>query len=1543
MAGKKENIKALFANTRSRVIILFTVILLLVVTTVGIMKFVGSTSSPFVSAADVRRTPVGIQSIPGALNQTAQYASLQEEQNLEQAQTASTKGGSAIPTIIRSQVFGEGVEPVGAAAGQGGLGFQALAREDLAGAQKSLWVQALQDSNCAKASLAKAINQGANLIDLKSACSCVQLKNNGYKLADLMVVCKCNELKAAGYNIYQMKGAGFTAAQLRACGYVACEEHGVGFSAQEMKNAGYSDGELKGAGFSDADIARAGGLPDGYTAEDVRKAGCDVVALTRLRSAGVTAAAIRRISGCSADKLKAAGFSAQDLKNAGFSAADLKNAGFSAAQLRDAGFGPRDLLNAGFTSGDLADAGFAATEIRAAELVLPPGMTADAVKEAGCSVEALKRQRLAGVSAALIHKLAGCSPQALKAAGFTTSDLLNAGFTAAQLKAGLPVLGDSSISAAGCDPVKLRQLLAQGVSAKRIHELNGCSADALKSAGFDAKDLLDAGFTPQQLAAAGFTPNQIRSAQSMNDGAIQAAGCDPIKLKALLVQGVSAKRIHALNGCSAEALKNAGFDAKDLIDAGFTTQQLAAAGFTPNQIRSAQSMNDGAIQAAGCDPIKLKALLVQGVSAKRIHALNGCSAEALKNAGFDAKDLLDAGFTTQQLAAAGFSPNQIRSAQSMNDGAIHAAGCDPIKLKALLVQGVSARRIHALNGCSAQALKNAGFDAKDLLDAGFMPQQLAAAGFTAAQLRAAQSMSDNLIRASGCDPAKLKMLLIQGVSAKRIHELNGCDAQALKNAGFDAKALADAGFTPQQLLAAGFTAAEVQATQPPEDKTIRAAGCDPAKLNGLMLRGVSAKRIHDMNGCSAAALKKAGFDVKELADAGFTPQQLLAAGFTPEDISTTQPVDDNMVRTAGCDPTKLSALMGRGVSAKRIYDLNGCSAAALKAAGFSANELLDAGFTPQQLLAVGFKPEEMRVIASSASSVDDNKVRKAGCDPTKLKQLAAQGATAQQIHTLNGCSLDVLKAAGFDAKSLADAGFTPAQLLAAGFTPAQLIHAGLSPAGVIAAGRTADCSVASLQAARALGVSAATLKKTLGCSAEAMKNAGFTPLELKNAGFTAAELKNAGFSAGDLNSAGFSAKELRAVGYSAKQLRDAGYNAQQLNDAGFSATDLKDAGFSAAQLKAAGLSAAALKSAGFSAAELMKAGLSTSDLKAAGFTADQLKKAGLSDKELQAAGFSSQESALAGLAAVDTQPAVPSIVTTIPSIDGTVPGKSGADVANAKQLQAILNKQQTQAAEQRYQQKIQQRSSVMTAAANQAMQGWKSVPAQQYVATSVKEKNVAAGGANAQGGYGLAQNSLAGGGDLANGKESVAIVRTGDVLFAVIDTSINSDEPGPILATIVSGKLKGAKLIGSFNLPSNADQMVISFNTLSIPGAAKTVSISAYAIDPNTARTALSSQTDHHYLMRYGSLFAATFLEGFGNAFQSANTTITVGGTGGTSNTTVSNGIGRSTLENAVIGLATLGKAWGQVAMQQMSRPTTVEVFSGTGVGVLFTQDLRAV
>ena len=355
--------------------------------------------------------------------------------------------------------------------------------------------------------------------------------------------------------------------------------------------------------------------------------------------------------------------------------------------------------------------------------------------------------------------------------------------------------------------------------------------------------------------------------------------------------------------------------------------------------------------------------------------------------------------------------------------------------------------------------------------------------------------------------------------------------------------------------------------------------------------------------------------------------------------------------------------------------------------------------------------------------------------------------------------------------------------------------------------------------------------------------------------------------------------------------------------------------------------------------DLKAAGFTAADMKTAGMSAAELKAAGYSNEEIQAAGFSARTSALAGLDDLAAnKPASEQAFPSIPGAPGAANNKNAQLQAdNAKNLEKILARQKVQMADQKYQQKVQQRTSTMNTAAGQLLQSWKVTIQQSYVAGTAATTEAKVGSPALAGGLpGATTNALEVGAEETN-------IKMGDIMFAVMDTSINSDEPGPILATIVSGALKGSKLIGSFNLPSNAEKMVISFNSMSIPGAPKTIGISAFAIDPNTARTALSSETDHHYLSRYGALFASTFLEGFGNAFQSADTTITVGGTGGTQQTTVQNGIGRSAMENAVIGLAAVGKAWGQVAQQNMSRPITVEIYSGTGVGILFTQDVKIV
>ena len=49
--------------------------------------------------------------------------------------------------------------------------------------------------------------------------------------------------------------------------------------------------------------------------------------------------------------------------------------------------------------------------------------------------------------------------------------------------------------------------------------------------------------------------------------------------------------------------------------------------------------------------------------------------------------------------------------------------------------------------------------------------------------------------------------------------------------------------------------------------------------------------------------------------------------------------------------------------------------------------------------------------------------------------------------------------------------------------------------------------------------------------------------------------------------------------------------------------------------------------------------------------------------------------------------------------------------------------------------------------------------------------------------------------------------------------------------------------------------------------------IQAVAIDPQTARTALAGQINNHYLLKYGTLFASSFLQGVGSSLQAVNST----------------------------------------------------------------------
>jgi intracellular multiplication protein IcmE len=179
-------------------------------------------------------------------------------------------------------------------------------------------------------------------------------------------------------------------------------------------------------------------------------------------------------------------------------------------------------------------------------------------------------------------------------------------------------------------------------------------------------------------------------------------------------------------------------------------------------------------------------------------------------------------------------------------------------------------------------------------------------------------------------------------------------------------------------------------------------------------------------------------------------------------------------------------------------------------------------------------------------------------------------------------------------------------------------------------------------------------------------------------------------------------------------------------------------------------------------------------------------------------------------------------------------------------------------------------------------------------------------------------------------------LRPGDLLHAVLQTAIHSDEPGPVRARVVGERFRDAILLGSLEkLPapvgSRPERVLVRFRSLTLPTGA-TATLDAYAVDPATGRTALATDVDHHYAARWGALIAASFLEGYGQAVTSRHRIVTVGPFG---NVISVPGDGISHDQIAREALGTVGARLGEAVGQQFNRPNTIRVDAGTAIGVL--------
>ena len=174
-------------------------------------------------------------------------------------------------------------------------------------------------------------------------------------------------------------------------------------------------------------------------------------------------------------------------------------------------------------------------------------------------------------------------------------------------------------------------------------------------------------------------------------------------------------------------------------------------------------------------------------------------------------------------------------------------------------------------------------------------------------------------------------------------------------------------------------------------------------------------------------------------------------------------------------------------------------------------------------------------------------------------------------------------------------------------------------------------------------------------------------------------------------------------------------------------------------------------------------------------------------------------------------------------------------------------------------------------------------------------------------------------------------LKPGDLLYAVVDTGVNSDVPSAVMATVVQGKYNKTRLIGKFQ---RFDERIVLAFSRAIPPSGETVQLEAYAIDPDTTEASVASSVDTHFFSRWGGLIASAFLEGLGTAkkFSGAQSTM-YGGYDGTADQMVWNNY--SLEDQAWIAAGKVGEKAGKIFEKNFERPPTVYLASGSPIGIL--------
>lgn len=181
---------------------------------------------------------------------------------------------------------------------------------------------------------------------------------------------------------------------------------------------------------------------------------------------------------------------------------------------------------------------------------------------------------------------------------------------------------------------------------------------------------------------------------------------------------------------------------------------------------------------------------------------------------------------------------------------------------------------------------------------------------------------------------------------------------------------------------------------------------------------------------------------------------------------------------------------------------------------------------------------------------------------------------------------------------------------------------------------------------------------------------------------------------------------------------------------------------------------------------------------------------------------------------------------------------------------------------------------------------------------------------------------------------SQPLIRAGDVVLASTKITNDSDTPGPVVAEIRRGPLKGARLLGGFEANQNNTHLIVQFNSAVLPDGMQ-MPISAYAVDARQQSLAVRTDLDRRLFARYAPRVAAAFVSGVGDALSDPGTSlIDLGGVTGVTRPAAS-------IEQGLYkGIAEVGNDLAGEFVQNASKGPLISLRSRQIIGILFVSNV---